>query len=249
MQTRVLLMTINAMCAGCAGGFTANLPSLQLGGSGQEQQPSSPVAVLPPSADQTKERYARLTKEIDALIAKLPQCCEKAPLLGDLHETYPANDWVKEYKELRGRGPSKGGKEPLAPAEAAMLAKYDELERKISEAITLPPDQYQGKDGAKLRAVFAKYAESWTKRPVVKVVLRYPDWGRKSGSSIQGDSIVHYDQGFMSSYVVVKGEQGAGEIWEFVPRKDFLDDGKVKFDVYIPTKLTDISLQSVTSKS
>lgn len=38
-----------------------------------------------------------------------------------------------------------------------------------------------------------------------------------------------YDNGFLDAWVVVKKDESTGEIWELRAKKDFKDEGKIKW--------------------
>lgn len=211
---------------------------------------SNQPAAKPP-ADPAAERRAHYQPQIDdvdALLKQLPACCQSEDFLLELTSPYPSDAFVKQYKSAWSHKSMREAEDQETPEWKAVEAKFAELDAALAAAIRLPKDVYKARDAKQLERTFSDYAASHTSKPVVEVVLLDDDWGRKSGSEWHGDQMVHYDQGFMRGFVVVKGDAGKGEVWEFTPRKDFLDGGKVKFDVYVPARVTDIALANVAAK-
>jgi len=136
--------------------------------------------------------------------------------------------------------------EKKMPEWAEVSTAYEAFKAKIDASITLPSDRYKKSDGASVRRVYAEYMEKREKKPVVKVVLRDEDWNRKSGQEWMGDKLVAFDQGFVAAFVAVKGDDTTAEIWSLIPRKDWLDGEKIKFDVYVPTKVRTVPLANVS---
>lgn len=247
--------------AGCAGGLkldssslfkkkadesSAASPEAEVAAAGASDKPTAA-----PPADPAAERrayYQPLIDDVDKLKQQLPACCQSEEFLLELTSTYPSDEFVKQYKSAWSHKSMRKAEDLETPEWKAVEAKYAELDEALAAAVRLPKDVYKAKDAKQLKRIFSDYAASHTKKPVVDVVLLYEDWGRKSGSEWHGDQLVNYDQGFMRGFVVVKGDSGKGEVWEFTPRKDFLDGGKVKFDVYVPAEVTAIALSSVAAK-
>lgn len=260
----VILATLSlGLSAGCAGGLQLDSNSLfkkknktessaasaddsQSAVAGSSEKTAA-VAPADPAAER-RAHYQPRIDDVDALLKQLPACCQGDDFLLELTSPYPSDEFVKQYKSAWSSKSMRKAEDAETPEWKAVEAKYAELDEALANAVRLPKDVYKAKDARQLKKIFSDYVTGSTKKPVVGVVLLYDDWGRKSGSEWHGEQLVHYDQGFMRGFVVVKGDSGKGEVWQYTPRKDFLDGGKVKFDVYVPTKITDIALSSVPAK-
>lgn len=218
---------------------------------GSNADAAEPAKKVEAPADPAAERrayYQPRIDQVDELLKLLPQCCQGEDFLLQLTAKYPSDGFIKDYKAARMDSKSVRRDEEKTPEWQAVEAKFKALEDALAAAIRLPKDVYKDKDAKQVRGVFKDYAASFTKKPVVDVVLLDEDWGRKSGSAWQGETLVHYDEGFLRGFVVVKGDSGMGEVWDFTPRKDFIDRGKVKFDIYVPIKIADIVIPAAGAK-
>ncbi|MBZ5709714.1 hypothetical protein [Nannocystis pusilla] len=267
MNKIVVISTFLSLALGCAGTLKLDTNSLlsrktedasagpseaAAGSSNGAGSGASDTATADPpaaaeaeaEADPGAERRAHYQPQIDrvdALLQQLPQCCQGEEFLLQRTAKYPSDPFINEYKAAYSKKFVRGG-DKETPEWQAVEAKYKELEDALAAAVRLPKDVYKGKDAKKVRDTFSDYAASFTKKRVVDVVLLKEDWDRKTGSNWKGDTMVKYDNGFLRGFVVVEGDAGKGEVWEFTPRKDFLDGGKVKFDIYVPTKIADIAV-------
>jgi hypothetical protein len=202
------------------------------------------------AADPAAERrafYQPKIDAVDALLQQLPQCCQGEDFLLHMTAKYPPDGFVKDYKGLLSNKLARSG-ESKTPEWQAVEAKFKELEEALTAVVRLPKDVYKDKDAKQVRALFKDYAAEYTKKPVVEVVLLKEDWNRKSGTTSRGGSLVNFDEGFLRAFFLVEGDAGKGEVWDFTPRKDFLNGGKVTFDVYVPTKIADIAIPAAGAK-
>ena len=272
MNKIVVISAFLSLALGCAGSLKLDSNSLfsrktddsSAGSSEAAAGPADPAKADPATAEPDKaapekaeapadpgaERrayYQPKIDQLDGLLQQIPQCCQGEDFLLQMTAKYPNDAFVKEYKQARSNKLPRRG-ESQTPEWQAVEAKFKEIEDALVGAVRLPKDAYKGKDAKQLKRTFSDYAATFTKKPVVDVVLLKEDWDRKSGSTWQGDTKVNYDQGFMRGFVLVEGDSGKGEVWEFTPRKDFLDGGKVKFDVFVPTKIADITMPAAAEK-
>jgi hypothetical protein len=258
MKKIVVISALLSLVPGCAGNLQLDASSLfskkSGGGSAEEpaanttsQSSASPAntakqAEVDP-AEERRAYYQTKIDKLDELLKQLPDCCQGEDFLLRMTAKYPHGPFVEDWKKaLFNKLPRSG--ESKTPEWEAVLAKYKEIEDALVGAIRLPNDRYKGKDSKEVKAIFREYAAEHTQKPVVDVVLLSEDWGRKSGSHLRDGTAIHFDEGYMRAFVLVEGEAGKGEVWEFHPRKDFIDGGKVKFDIYVPTKIAEMMLSS-----
>ena len=257
MKKIVVISAILSLGLGCAGSLKLGSNSLfnrnkqdgssaaSEGAGGAETASSSGSAAAEPNADPAAERrayYQPMIDTADELIAKLPQCCQGEGFLLELTSTYPSDQFVKDYKYAWSRKSMRSSDDANTPEWQAVEAKYKALDDALAGAVRLPKDVYKDKDAKQIKKIFAEEAASSKEMPVVEVVLLDEGWNRKSGSEWVGENLVEYDQGFMRGMVVLKVDETKGEVWDYTPRKDWIDGGKVKFDVYVPSKIVDIRL-------
>ncbi len=273
MNKIVVISAFLSLAPGCAGGLKLDTSSLFAKKTDDSSPGSSEVAAKSPDganadgstadaakvdaaepakapADPAAERrahYQPTIDRVDALLQMLPQCCQGEDFLVQLTAKYPSDGFIKDYKGAYMNKSVRRDEEETHEWQA-VEAKFKALEDALAAAIRLPKDVYKDKDAKQVRGVFKDYAASFTKKPVVDVVLLDEDWGRKSGSAWQGETLINYDEGFLRGFVVVKGDSGMGEVWDFTPRKDFIDRGKVKFDIYVPIKIADIVIPAAGAK-
>lgn len=219
----------------------------------QAAQPSASASSSPPAVSIKQGRLIQMEENIGEAEKLLDLCCGDANLYQDLHSTYPSTAFAKAYRAAKNSDSTvtssfldkDAESTALTPRHQAAQKRLKELHSKMLLKLVLPADKYEGKDGKAVRDVYRQYADQKYKKPVLSVVLLRGDWNRESGVQTIGDRLVSYDQGVICAYVAMKKDATLAEVWLLCPRKDWLDGGKIKFDVSTPVQTADIKIDSI----
>lgn len=260
MKKIVVISALLSLTPGCAGSLKLDTGSLftrktdgssagasegAAGSSGASNSGGqTSAASAEPAVDPAEERrafYQKRIDKLDALLSQFPDCCQGDDFLIRMSKKYSGSEWINNYRDLLRSKLARTG-ESKTPEWQAVEAKYKEIEDALFATVRMPEDRYKGKDAKELKKAYSEYAAFHTKMPVLQVALVDEDWDRSSGSRSQGNALINFDEGFLSGLVLLKNEAGNGEVWQFIPRKDYLNNGKVTFDVFVPTKIADMKL-------
>lgn len=135
----------------------------------------------------------------------------------------------------------KGGQSPdylkaksdYETTEKKIVQINEEIADAIIEKTEPPKDVYAGADKASLKAsVRAHWLKDYPTDKVLGVYLPGKDWERKTGAQWieASNSVVSYDNSWLSVAIVTKLDDKVGEIWLLDMRKDHIDGGKLKLD-------------------
>lgn len=222
----------------------------------------------PASGDAEKSASGSEASKREHLDAWLAQCdtveaaLESVPadrnLIEDIDAVYPSTAYVPELKKLFSlqsviladyaiktgplstRNPTLEQLIEAHPEYAVVKTRLAALEDKVARSVKLPKERYKGADLHEIHEAFKKYAGGLEDPGTfVAVTIVTADWNRKKGLTSNG---VSYDQGFVTGYFVIERSPDRGEVWRVRARKDWLDGGKIKFDVYAPSKIVGIQL-------
>jgi len=114
--------------------------------------------------------------------------------------------------------------------------RFEGMVGAIIDAGELPADKYRKADRAAVVKAVTDYATKVTKHQVLQVRLLGDDFSRKQGSRWVGNQLESYDEGFLSTYVIVSTESAdVADVWSFRPRRNYLEGGKIDFGVWVPS--------------
>ena len=210
-----------------------NEPAAESTASAENSPKAAPASTAsePPKPD----RGAEFTKQTATFVETVKAKCHDEALVEDINSIYgkvrsARSDLYNSASSIKDKG--------TEADKAIVEAKLVEAEDAIAGCVKIPADKFKGKDAATARAAFSAEAAKWSKQKVVKVFINDDAWDRKTGL---GDNGAMYDHSWLHAYIVV-GEGTRGEVWWLTARKDHINGDKIKFDTYIPMKVTSIKL-------
>lgn len=138
---------------------------------------------------------------------------------------------------------------PEAEQTKSRRARMDGFVSTILDAGELPADKYKATDRALVVKAITGYAEKVTKRKVQHLRLLGADWGRQHGTRWVGDTLREYDEGSLTAFVVVPTDDAnVFDVWSIRPHRNFLQNGKIDFDVWVPQEMGQIRPKAFKGK-
>ncbi len=214
--------------------------------------------ILPQEVQQAPARLDGLLGEIDTLLASYDKASEVSRN-GQMMDSADSDIGLKlqaadlQLDIIAAGGPSQAAaataaQKRVAAARDKVLATRTAIADRNIDGQELPKDEYDGGDKASLKAKYKQEAEKYLKKPVLAVFLVDKDWNRARGQQWVGNKLVSYDQGFLAGDVLVKLDDKTAEVVRFTPRKDWLDGGKIKFDVYVPQPVGKVRIAKLNKR-